>query len=192
MGAPVLKRQLQSYEKAYQQYLGQVRGFKKEADAYNKAIDYYNQSFVTDENGNKLVYDKSNQLKAVTPEGKIVEAKISRPEPDPNAVQQVNNGMGGMSVQPAPAPRNPYEPIESSVGMGAGSYAIPKDVITQDVGGGYKAAKQYEAEQPGDAPTPPQFTAEAPNPTKAQMQKLNQPSWSDIERGLIGEVIRTR
>lgn len=187
MGGKVLKRELESYEKAYQKYLAGVKDYNVQSKAYNKQVEYYNASFVTDENGNKLVYSPQNELKAVTPEGKVVAAKLPKAEP----VLTTTKNQYGQEVQQYVTPQNPYEPIQ---GQGfAGMAKIPQGVITMDVGGGYKAAKLYEVDQPGEQPAQPApISMQAPDPTKAQLQKMNQPSWSDIERGLIGQVITSR
>jgi hypothetical protein len=166
MGGKVLRRELESYEKAYQKYLGGAKEYNRQSREYNKQIERYNASFVTDLNGNKVVYSPQNQLKAVTAEGKVVNAKLDTSQP----------------VSYTPVQTGPYT-----------TPAIPKDVLTMDVGGGYKAVKAYAADQPGEQPAQPApIGMQAPDPTKAQLQKMSQPSWSDIERGLIGDVIKTR
>ena len=190
MGGKVLKRELESYEKAYQKYLGRVNTYQKQASEYNKQIDYYNASFVTDLNNNKLVYTPQNQLNAVTPENKIVDAKLAKQEP---VMTKVKDAFG-REIEQMVTPPNPYEPIQSGEGMGRTS-SLPKGVITKDVGGGYKAARVYDAPMPDESQQPAQpaaMTMQAPNPTKAALQRMNQPNWSDIERGLIGQVIKGR
>jgi hypothetical protein len=186
MGGKVLKRELESYEKAYQQYLRRVRDYNKESKEYNKAVEYYNASFVMDENGNKLVYTPDNQLMAINSEGNIVSAKLPKPEPVQTTTQN-QYGMG--QTQTTYTPPNPYEPTSGAYG----SRSLPAGVQTLDVGGGYKAPRSYAAEAPGEMPAQPApLSMQAPDPTRAQLQKVNQANWSDIERGLIGQVIRSR
>lgn len=187
MGGKVLKRELESYEKAYQKYLAGIKDYNRQSKAYNKQVEYYNASFVTDENGNKLVYSPNNELQAVTSEGKIVAAKLPKAEPVLTTAP-TSYGMGG-PTQTTYVPPNPYEPVTGSYG----TRSIPQGVMTLDVGGGYKAARSYAAEQPGEQPAQPApIGMKAPDPTRAQLQKVNQATWSDIERGLIGQVIRSR
>jgi hypothetical protein len=186
MGGKVLKRELESYEKAYQKYLAGVKDYNRQSKAYNKQVEYYNASFVMDENGNKLVYTPDNQLMAINSEGKIVSAKLPKPEPVQTTTQ---NPYGMGQTQTTYTPPNPYEPTSGAYG----SRSLPAGVQTLDVGGGYKAPRSYAAEAPGEMPAQPApIGMKAPDPTRAQLQKVNQATWSDIERGLIGQVIRSR
>jgi len=120
MGGKVLKRELESYEKAYQQYLRRVRDYNKESKEYNKAVEYYNASFVMDENGNKLVYTPDNQLMAINSEGNIVSAKLPKPEPVQTTTQN-QYGMG--QTQTTYTPPNPYEPTSGAYDAGAAGTA---------------------------------------------------------------------
>lgn len=149
MAAVALKRELDAYNDAINKYNQQVRGYKSAAAKYNESIDAY-KAYAEQKTAGK--YDDLNPNVFFLNKG----------------TGELVNAIGTKVVQPSQFGN--YYVRELPKGNSYGKYVlIPKKE------GDMPAPGKFNMAQP-TAPGP------APTATTAQMKKLDQPSLTDIER----------
>lgn len=206
----VLARDIAAYQTAVDRYQQQAKG-------YNYNLGQYNNSMVTDANGNQYVYDTSGRVylvdpatnaltPATLPDGKTVADYGSTVTNNPNyfslrqnpitqattqltGLRQITDDNGAVSYVDANGAQVNVTPNFKQTGTTQVQLGNDWDgnPVYQTLYNFSGDASTYAAMPTGNAPT---LNAQRPDPTVAQLRKLNQPSLAEQERtGLIGAEI---
>lgn len=203
----VLARELDAYQRAYDQY-------NRAAKSHNRQLDAYQGTLAKDAQGRVMVLSNEGSLysfdpetgksgMALLPEGKRVSDYGLTPMPD-------NKGFMLLRENPTVAKRDVvqgavYRPASITSQAGyydpAGNYLAGRGWGIDDtaqVAGAPMAPAQKTYTMSRDASTyaeaPPEFTREfnlkQPDPTHAALARMSRPTLAEVETGLIGQVLR--
>lgn len=203
----VLARDIDAYQRAVEAYNRQLR-------KHNKGVSQYNQTLVTDANGNPMLRDASGNVYAVGQDGRLSGGAL----PDGRTVADygatnIEGDSRFLMLRQNPTTRN-VEQVTGAVAVRDDNgniigYQVPNsEGVGQNLGPEYRVVDQrttggeipqttYTLER--DASTymdrPGAFEGKLrgtkPDPSMAQVRRMFNPGMAAQERGLVGQVIRS-